>query len=172
MNILYLHGLESKLSQPKREILEKFGKVSAPDIDYHNNPKSIQSILEQYAHLDIHAVVGSSMGGFAGYYISTLLDKPALLFNPALKRRSVHQELPEIDSPTRMFKQIVIGQRDEVVDPVDTFSFLAEHRNQVTDIHIHLRHEMEHRVAIDCFKEELELFFGRISASVITSKRS
>lgn len=162
MNILYLHGLDSKLSRPKRKILENFGKVFAPDIDYYQNSRAIKTTLEEFSEVDINTVVGSSMGGFAGYHISTALQKPALLFNPALKSRSVHQEIPEIETQAQNFKHIVIGQRDEVVNPVDTLNFLAEKIDQITDFYINLRHEMQHRVEIDCFEEELEMFFEKI----------
>ncbi len=37
MTILYLHGLESKLSDVKRVVLEKFGTIIAPDMDYKSN---------------------------------------------------------------------------------------------------------------------------------------
>jgi predicted esterase YcpF (UPF0227 family) len=37
MNILYLHGLKSKLKEDKRKILEQYGRVFAPEIDYSEN---------------------------------------------------------------------------------------------------------------------------------------
>ena len=162
MNILYIHGLESKLSQEKKKILEKYGKVFAPDLNYYENPEAIASILKQYSEVDINTVIGSSMGGFAGYHISDALDRPALLFNPALKERSVEQRIPEINNTCFSFKQIVLGQRDEVVNPAHTLQFLSERLDQTTDFQIHLRHEMQHRVEPECFEEELEIFFGKL----------
>lgn len=64
MNILYLHGLESKLSVQKRAILEVYGTVIAPDIDYNSNPNVIQNLYEEYHNQDINAI--SSMGGGCG----------------------------------------------------------------------------------------------------------
>lgn len=162
MNILYLHGLDSKLNPEKRKILEKYGNVFAPDVDYYNNKNAVGAVLKQYSKVDINTVVGSSMGGFAGYHIADALDRPALLFNPALKYRSVEQIVPALGEPNQNFKQIVIGQRDEVVNPADTLSFLAENLNKLTDYHINLRHEMQHRVELSCFEEELEIFFKKI----------
>src|SRR5690625_3209517 len=66
MNILYLHGLESKLSAEKREILKPYGNIFAPDLDYHKNPNSIESIIKDHETTPIDVVIGSSMGGFAG----------------------------------------------------------------------------------------------------------
>ena len=53
MNILYLHGLESKLSLPKKEILEKYGTVAAPDMDYFANPKMIEWLINEYKNKEI-----------------------------------------------------------------------------------------------------------------------
>lgn len=162
MNILYLHGLESKLNEAKRVRLQKYGKVFAPNIDYHNIPNAIEWVLEKYADTKFGAVIGSSMGGFAGYYISNSLDLPALLFNPALNSRSTFQQVPELNPAASAFKQLVIGQRDSIVRPADTLSFLGEYLDGKTELFLHLRSEMEHRVPLDCLEQELKTFFKRI----------
>lgn len=162
MNILYLHGLESKLNEAKRVRLEKYGKVYAPNIDYYNIPNAIEWVQGKYADTKFGAVIGSSMGGFAGYYISNSLNVPALLFNPALKSRSVFQQVPELNSSASAFKQLVVGQRDSVIKPADTLEFLGRMIDGSTEIFLHLRPEMEHRVSLDCFEQELKVFFKRI----------
>lgn len=162
MNILYLHGLESKLNEAKRVRLQKYGKVFAPNIDYHNIPNAIEWVLGKYGDTRFDAVIGSSMGGFAGFYISSRLDVPALLFNPALKTRSTFQQVPEINRNSSAFKQLVIGQRDPVVKPAETLKFLGEQLDGRTELFLHLRPEMEHRVPLDCFEQELKTFFKRI----------
>ena len=162
MNILYLHGLDSKLSQEKRDVLEKYGKVFAPDLDYYNNCNIIEWVLETYSGIDINTIIGSSMGGFAGYHISNVLFRPALLFNPALKRRSVHQELPRDINEYNNLTQIIIGQRDQVVLPSDTLSFLSENFNPVTDIYLRLVPRLEHRIPVELFEEEVDSFFGKL----------
>ena len=48
MNILYLHGLESRLSDVKRDVLLPFGNVFAPDLDYKNNAEIFDWILDFY----------------------------------------------------------------------------------------------------------------------------
>lgn len=161
MNILYLHGLTRKLNEAKRVRLQKYGKIFAPNIDYQNIPNAIEWVLEKYRNTKFGAVVGSSMGGFAGYYISGILNVPALLFNPALKSRSIFQQVPELPFSSA-FKQLVIGQRDDVVQPAGTLNFLGEHLGQSAELFLHLRPEMEHRVSLDCFEKELKIFFKRI----------
>ena len=102
------------------------------------------------------------MGGFAGFYISNSLDLPALLFNPALKARTTYQQVPELNPHASAFKQLVIGQRDSVVNPADTLNFLGGHLDRRTPLYVHLRPEMEHRVTLDCLEQELKIFFKKI----------
>ncbi len=162
MNILYLHGLDSKLSPQKREILEEFGKVFAPDMDYHKNPDAIATVLEMFADIDINAVVGSSMGGFVAYHVSNLLHRPALLFNPALAKRSVAQNIPQQEEMYNNYKQLVIGQQDEVVNPSETLQFLPGDFHPITDLRVHLVPKLGHRIPVKLFKEEVGDFFGSL----------
>lgn len=115
MNILYHHGLESKLNPQKRKKLEKYGKVYAPDIDYHNNQNAIENIIKELQDQEINVVLGSSIGGFAGYYVSAYLFRPALLFNPALANRSVPQHVPTGDLGCWNTLQIALSMEDDVV---------------------------------------------------------
>lgn len=161
MNILYLHGLDSKLSPEKRTILEKYGKVFAPDIDYYRDSGAIETILDMYAGVEINTVIGSSMGGFAGYHVSNILFRPALLFNPALRKSSVPQDIRDDDAYNNL-KHIVIGQRDDVVSPANTLFFLSENFNPVTDLYLRLVPRLGHRIPVELFEEEVESFFGKL----------
>lgn len=137
MNILYLHGLDGNLAHEKRIILEKHGSVFSPAIDYRTEYNSIELIAEQYKNEKIKAVIGSSMGGFVGYYIADAYQLPSLLFNPALSARSVHQKIPTYKNPYLSFKQIVLGVDDDVIDPKGTFAFLSKTLQEHTDYDIH-----------------------------------
>ncbi len=161
MNILYLHGLDSKLSPQKRKVLEKFGKVFAPDLDYYTDENAIQTILDLHENVEINTVIGSSMGGFAGYHVSNALARPALLFNPALVKRSVSQNIPGINNLNNL-KQFVLGQIDDVVSPIDTLSFLSENFNPVTDFYLRLVPRLGHNIPVELFEEEVESFFMKL----------
>ena len=161
LNILYLHGLDSKLSPEKKAILEQYGKIYAADLNYYTNPDAIESILEMYPKGEIDVVIGSSMGGFAGYHVSNALSRPALLFNPALVKRPVRQNIPEIKQYNKL-KQIVLGQIDEVVSPTDTLDFLAKEFNIETHFHLHLVPGLGHNIPVDFFAEEVESFFAKL----------
>jgi uncharacterized protein len=160
MNILYIYGLDSKLSPEKRTILEKFGNVFTPDIDYYSDTEAINSIMAQMKGIEINVVIGSSMGGFSGYYISTHLAVPALLFNPALEKRSIEQEVPDkiIDEKTR--KKFILGAIDDVIDPGDTLRFLSRNFNEHTDFHIHIVPELTHNIPVSIFEEVVKEFFN------------
>ena len=70
MIILYLHGLESKLSPQKRSVLERFGTVIAPDLDYHKNTNVFDLLIKRNEEQHFDVIIGSSMGGFMGYYLA------------------------------------------------------------------------------------------------------
>ena len=162
MNILYLHGLDGDLAPEKRTILQKYGKVFSPAIDYRTEYNSIELLVEQYKNEKIQAVIGSSLGGFVGYYVADAYKLPSLLFNPALASRSISQKVPTFKNPYLSFKQIVIGAQDDVVDPKGTFTFLSKNLQEHTNYDIHVRQDLGHRISIEVFKEEVEMFFKRI----------
>ncbi len=160
MNILYIYGLDSKLSPEKRSFLENFGEVLTPEVDYYSDPLAIESILNQMKDKKIHAVIGSSMGGFAGFYISTFLGVPALLFNPALEKRSVEQEVPHQIITGRTRKKILLGAIDDVIDPSDTLRFLSRNYNEHTDFHLHIMPGLTHNIPVNVFEDKVKEFFS------------
>jgi len=161
MNILYLHGLDSSLSKEKRSVLEKFGSVFAPHLDYREDPNSIESIMRLIADKEYNVVIGSSMGGFAAYYIADAIQRPSLLFNPALAERSVFQEIPNFNNPLSNLKHFVLGAKDETIDPKSTLNFLADSLDK-NDYNIKIRQDLQHRIPIEIFKEEVKAFFKKL----------
>lgn len=160
MTILYLHGLDSNLSNEKKQILQQFGPVIAPDLDYRVNPNMIETLFNEYANQNIDLVIGSSMGGFAGFYLSKLLQNPALLFNPALPyRTSVLQNIPIIKDEHRHLLQIVIGNQDDIIQAVDNLDFIMKLLPSKNDFRLHLINELGHGIPADIFESEVNLFF-------------
>ncbi|QAA80368.1 alpha/beta hydrolase [Aequorivita sp. H23M31] len=162
MNILYLHGLDGDLAPEKRTILQKYGKVLSPAIDYRTEYNSIELLVEQFKNEKINAVIGSSLGGFVGYYVADAYKISSLLFNPALASRSVSQKIPNFKNPYLSFKQIVLGAQDTVINPRDTFTFLSKNLQEHTNYDIHVRQDLGHQITIQVFKEEVEAFFKKI----------
>lgn len=163
MNILYLHGLESKLSPEKQKCLEQFGNVLAPDMDYYSNPKMFQFLTETYLNSSIDCIIGSSMGGMMGYYLAMELNCKALLFNPALTFGSVIQEIPEgLKAKENTYYQLILGWEDTVVPPKKTLEFLKNKASIKTGYSIKVIPSMEHRIPLDIFGKEVQTFFRAI----------
>ena len=158
---MYLHGLDSKISPEKKAILKKYGNVLAPDLNYYTNPDAIATILEMHKDEQVDVVIGSSMGGFAAYYVANALNKPAMMFNPALVERSVPQNIPA-NEKVNSLKYFLLGQVDDVVSPVDTLDFLTKHFNPVTNVHIHLVPQLGHNIPVEFFENEVGAFMGKL----------
>ena len=158
MNILYLHGLDGSLSQPKRSILEQYGAVYAPQLDYRNEPNCMRLIYEQFKDHNIDRLIGSSMGGYMGYHLSNALDCKALLFNPALAARPVKQESMNFNPPTTQTKTLVLGAEDTVVPPKQTLQFLSK-QALCADYHISIQQGLAHRIPITIFETAVQRFF-------------
>ena len=171
MNILYIHGLNSSLSEEKQLVLEPYGLVQAPAIDYENNPDSIMWLHNHYKDAQIDVIIGSSMGGFAGYHLSKLFKVPALLFNPALAERSVFQNIPDTPETNGSRISIVLGAKDDIVDPKHTLKFLGNLLAQSQDYNILIRHDLEHRIPLGVFEEEVSLFFKRLNKTISKPQR-
>lgn len=162
MNILYLHGLNSSLSPEKRIVLERYGNVEGPAIDYESNPDCLIWLYNCYKNTEIDLVIGSSMGGFAGYHISKLFQVPALLFNPALANRSVVQNIPGTPETNGSSISVVLGAKDEIVNPQKTLNFIGDLLMVSQDYNIQIRHDLEHQIPLAVFEEEVMRFMSVI----------
>ena len=161
MKILYLHGLDSNLSIEKKEVLKPFGNIIAPDLDYRLNPNMLESLFKDYIKQNINVIIGSSMGGFAGFYLSKLMQIPALLFNPALPyRTSVLQNIPIINDEHKHLLQIVIGSQDDVILAKDNLDFIFKQLPFKNDFRLHILKDLGHGIPLDIFDNEVNLFFN------------
>ena len=162
MNILYLHGLKSKLKEEKRRILEDYGKVFAPDIDYSAEHIQPLRILRNYPDTEFNVIIGSSMGALNAYIISNWIGRPALLFNPPLAKHPWSLMLPKekfirSDSP----KQLLLGGMDNVVDPQETLTFLGRNL-QEQELEIKVDPFLGHRIPPELFEEQVAHFFSKL----------
>ena len=162
MNILYLHGLNSKLSDEKREVLERYGKVFAPDINYSKKHFQPDLLLNEFPNTEFNVVMGSSMGALNAYAISEIIGRPALLFNPPLIK---YREIEFSPKFTRGLspKQIVLGGGDDVVHAAETLNFLGQNL-QKSELDIKVLPELGHRIPIDVFTDQVKKFFKDICA--------
>lgn len=160
LNILYLHGLESKLSLEKKAVLTKFGNVIAPDLDYKNNDEIFNLIYEQYKSLNIDCIIGSSMGGFMGYYLAMTFNCPALLFNPALPIPGLNQIIPENLKPKeKVLYNFVLGWQDTIVKATENLEFISKNAYKSLHYTIKVRPDLGHQIPLNIFEEESNKFF-------------
>lgn len=164
MKILYLHGLESKLSVEKRTLLEKYGQVMAPALDYKSNPAMIASILNAYQDHGIDVIIGSSMGGFAGFYLANSLGICSMLYNPTLPYRGSTEQIIPTNLPVNYPKamRVVLGGQDTVIKAKDNLDFLAKHISNTTDFSIVIRKDLGHQIPMEVFERETFAFFDSL----------
>lgn len=162
MNILYLHGLNSKLSEAKNAILERYGKVYAPNINYSRKHLQPIEILHPYPETEFNVIIGSSMGALNGYIISNWIGRPALLFNPPLSKYPWSLMLPEAKFRRGdASKQLLLGAKDEIVNPQETLAFLGTHL-QDHELEIKIDPLLGHRIPVDLFESQAASFFSKI----------
>ncbi|PRX39605.1 YqiA/YcfP family alpha/beta fold hydrolase [Salegentibacter salegens] len=194
MNILYLHGLNSKLSDEEREVLKKYGQVFSPDINYSDKHFQPDLILKEFPNTEVNVVMGSSMGALNAYAISEIIGRPALLFNPPLVKYSEishHGASPEdiyrknnISNSGQASAQFNLDYRVEfshkftrglspkqiVLGGSDDVVHAAETLNflgqnlQKSELDIKVLPELGHRIPIDVFTDQVKKFFKDICA--------
>lgn len=125
MNVLYLHGLESKPTGPKmRYLKDRFENFYAPEIDYEE-PEAFEEILDLCIAEEFDMIIGSSMGGYFAHAVGTTLGIPVIMFNPALHSRSFNPYgVTNGEKPIDGY--CVLGMDDDVIDPTITYEMLKD----------------------------------------------
>lgn len=152
--ILYLHGLDAIPKPEKVSILERAGIVMAPKLNYRAfigditlfNELADAITLEKITH-----IVGSSFGGYMGFYLSEFCKIPGVLFNPALSYKSL--DVPVIKSYSDTKKTIILGIFDDVIDPKMTKKYIGE--NQFQNIEV-VEFPFAHQVSEEYFELALK----------------
>jgi|TARA_R100000482_G_scaffold109358_1_gene51645 hypothetical protein len=152
-SVLYFHGLESQPGGLKVKYLnQNFDFVDAPPMDYKKKDL-FEDWLEYVKTEEPDLIIGSSMGGYFAYALASHTGIPVLLFNPALHNRSF--EVEGVHSGE--FKpegKVILGKKDNVIDPSITKAMLKNSNLEIEEIE-----EMEHRVPLDIFINEVENLF-------------
>lgn len=157
MKVAFFHGLESSHRSKKNIILEKlFGaeNVYAPTMDY-KDPELYNTVL---AHLEKHPVdllIGSSMGGYFAHSVSSMVNKPALLFNPALHSRSFEPE-NVVTAQHRPSQFFVLGKNDAVIDPLKTLVLILQ-KDYTFPIGVAFEN-IEHRIPSAVFEQHVSKY--------------
>ena len=145
MKILFLHGLQSNNKSSKVSHMTDEGhQVLAPNMNYFDNKQLYQETLEKLLEFEPELIVGSSMGGYFAYHLSTHFSTNLLLLNPALPKRSFDPPiLPDGKEKSRIWA--MVGKNDTDVPAKENIEILKKVRAKVT-IENH-----EHRTPIKVF---------------------
>ncbi|WP_299455758.1 YqiA/YcfP family alpha/beta fold hydrolase [uncultured Microscilla sp.] len=154
MNLLYIHGLDSSPRPDKVAVLQDIAdNVWAPQLNYRENPDTFAYLLEGAKKREINYIVGSSAGGFMGYWLAPHLQCKALLFNPALAFQSIIQQIVTLTTVTSFqpFYSIILGGQDEVIPPQTTLDFLMKH-NSPTQYYIDHINSLGHQIDMPTYE--------------------
>ena len=149
----YLHGLESPPKTIKNEYLsETFEFVYDPPMNY-NDPELFDTILAQLQKEPVDLIIGSSMGGYFAYHLSTLTGINTLLFNPAFVSHSIN---PVVKTGLKKAKHtVVLGTCDYVIDPIKSLDFMRTRGFDADLIHLE---KIEHQIPLDVYKKYVNNF--------------
>lgn len=159
MNILYIHGLDSSPKPEKIELLKQYGSAVGLHLDYKKEENPFKLLNDTILNENISHIVGSSLGGFLGFWLGEKNSLPCLLFNPALGMRSIDVQVERNYNkcPKRL---IVLGEQDDVVLPYHTIEFLRPFSRKKTQQEIIIDSTMEHRISDENFVKYVRYFFN------------
>jgi len=133
MRVAFFHGLESSPKSVKSTYLKKHYDAWCPAMDY-NNPRLFDEVLEHIKSNKPDLLIGSSMGGWFAFCISTLTGIPTLLLNPAVHSRSIE---PKVRIGTMKARQkVVLGKKDVVIDPEKTKVWFNQNYKYPVEFHM------------------------------------
>jgi len=158
---VYIHGLDSEPRPEKLEIMAQAGlEVSALHIDYRTE-KSAYSILKQLVtEKKAELIIGSSLGGMLGFWLSEELGLPCLLFNPAMEFHSIEMNIPKITTQKCPLRIVVLGENDDVVDPLANKKFFTSREHTGLDQKVLMCSWLGHSIDFQTF-EEMVFFAAR-----------
>lgn len=151
MKVAFFHGLDSPaLGEKSFALREKFDKVYDPAVDYRD-PEIFNRVIKHLQENPVDLLIGSSMGGYFAYCLSTVLGTRTLLFNPAVHSRPLEPVVSLGDKESNHL--IVLGNTDTIITPKETEYFF----NNVSGVNI-IREDIGHTVPIEVFKKYIRLY--------------
>ena len=138
MKTLYIHGLDSFPRPEKIDIIRKAGlNPVALHLDYRQQMGIYPILKENALQKKVEFIIGSSLGGLFGYLLSEDMGIPCLLFNPAmevLQQKAVYyNQIPEIKEYNCKARYVVLGAKDDTVDPLKNMDYFHTHEKK--DLH-------------------------------------
>ena len=130
--VAFFHGLESNVKSEKSSYLKSHYDAWCPPMDY-TNPRLFDEVLKHIESDKPDLLIGSSMGGWFAYCISTLTGTPTLLLNPAVQGRSME---PKVHlGNQRANHTIILGKNDDVINPSKTKDWFKSYGKGTYEFH-------------------------------------
>jgi len=145
MKAAFFHGFESNgVSSEKLTILNKyFDEVYAPTINYRN-PNVFKDTLRYIKDNPQDLLIGSSMGGWLAYCISSITGTPMLLFNPAVHGRPAEISVEQGNKKPQC--TIILGRQDTVINPHRTIQWLKDNNVDADIKLVNMHHRIDNDV--------------------------
>jgi len=127
MKTLWLHGMGGSPNQEKIDLLKSYGfEMYALHLDYGKEPNRFEILKEYCLEKQIQFLVGSSYGGFLGFWLSEELAIPCLLLNPAVSLRGKEKTKPNITKLESSLCLVALGNQDKEIDHKRTLLFMEK----------------------------------------------
>jgi len=157
MKILYLHGYKGKPNKRRIKYLEEMGfEVIAPYINYDKHP----NVIENYKDIDYNYVIGNSLGGYVGFYLSEYKKIPSILINPPLYMNlnetiGLNIVFPEITTSCLETQTVILGSDDDIVEPKQVIEWLTTNKPHCVNVDIieDMGHKYTKKQFIDFLQE-------------------
>lgn len=151
MKVAYLHGLDSEPTKEKVKVLSDIADVYAPFLDYRNDKDIFNTVLSYLKSNPVDLIIGSSMGGWLAYCISTNLETKTLLFNPAVYSRSIETNFKIGNIKSQ--HTVVLGYNDTVVNPDLSTEWFKSNKIYFGGVNTLYKEDIGHRIPLDIFSK-------------------
>lgn len=156
--VVFFHGLDSEYPSDKTIFIqERYAHCYVPHMDYRNDDDLFEKTYQALVDFKPDLIIGNSMGGWFAYSLSTLLNVPTLLFNPAVQGRSiaVSKDVITRQGAFRPKSVCVFGIHDDVINPYKSIDFFKENR-ALENMTFYIG-DFGHRLSTEAFDDYLKL---------------
>jgi hypothetical protein len=148
--VIFFHGLESSSKSDKAKFLEQNYNGYCPDMDY-TDPSLFKKMYDEIIKRNPRLLIGSSMGGWFAYCMSSLTGIKTLLMNPAVHSRSMEPKINLGNTPSR--HTVILGKSDDVINPLRTKQWFS--KNGIGEFEYHMEN-IGHRTPLEIMRKHIE----------------
>lgn len=147
--IAFFHGLESSSNSEKSRWLKDNYDTWAPDMNYED-PGLFDKIYKELLRFKPDLLIGSSMGGWFAYCLSSLTGIRTLLLNPAVHSRSYEPKVRTGKTPS--IHTVLLGKTDSIILPDESKSWFI--KNGLGEVNIKMEN-MGHRSPLSVLQNNM-----------------